>query len=317
VAHKKIPMPTLIQLEYLVSVDTYRNFGLAAEKCFVTQPTLSMQIKKAEEELGVIVFDRGKQPVIPTDVGVEVLKQARVILQEAKRLEAIVADFRGDVSGNLRLGIIPTLAPYLLPLFVGAFTRRYPKVHLQVREQTTEQIVQDLHRDLLDVGLLVTPLKDPSIQERVLFYEEIKAYLNPTHPSATKAILENSDLEREGIWLLSEGHCFRHQMINLCAKEGKMTAKLPFEYESGSLESLRRLVDKEGGFTLLPELAIEAGHPHLRSIQSPVPLREVSLVYVRNFAKTRLLDLLAQEILDKIPMPMKQANRGKVIELAQ
>ena len=174
-------MPTITQLEYIVAVDTYRHFGIAAQKCYVTQPTLSMQIKKAEEELGVILFERSKQPIIPTDIGIPIIEQARVILREMQRIDDIIANFHNEVSGSLRLGIIPTLAPYLLPLFVGSLIRKYPKINLIVKEMTTADIKSALQNDLLDVGLLVTPLQEPSIYEMPLFYEEIKLYLHPEH----------------------------------------------------------------------------------------------------------------------------------------
>lgn len=308
-------MPTLTQLEYIVAVDTYRHFGIAAQKCFVTQPTLSMQIKKAEDELNTVLFDRSKQPVIPTDIGVEMIKQARVILREKERLHQVLGDFHNNVSGQLRIGIIPTLAPYLLPLFAGDFVRNYPKISLQVKELTTQQITDALQNDLLDVGILVTPLYEEQINEQPLFYEEIKLYVHPKHSFYQKAKVSLEELMGEDLWLLSQGHCFRNQMINLCAlNRNEKTALLPFEYEGGSLEALKRLVDKEGGFTLVPELAIEEQNENIRSIASPVPLREVSLVYVRNFAKTKALDLLKEGILNAVPKSMHHKDRGQVVE---
>lgn len=308
-------MPTLTQLEYIVAVDTYRHFGIAAQKSFVTQPTLSMQIKKAEEELDTILFDRSKQPVIPTDIGVEMIKQARVILREKERLHQVLADFHNNVSGQLRIGIIPTLAPYLLPLFAGDFIRSHPKISLQVKELTTDQITDALQNDLLDVGILVTPLYNDQINEQPLFYEEIKLYVHPKHDFYAKTKVTLDELMGQDLWLLSQGHCFRNQMINLCAIHKKeKSALLPFEYEGGSLEALKRLVDKEGGFTLVPELATQEQGENIRSIAAPSPLREVSLVYVRNFAKTKALELLREHILAAIPKAMHQKERGQVVE---
>ena len=228
-------------------------------------------------------------------------------------------DFQNEVSGSLRLGIIPTLAPYLLPLFVGNLIRKYPKIELHVKEMPTEEIVTALQNDLLDVGLLVTPLHEAGIRELPLFYEEIKLYLHPQHSLNNEYSLHVpiSALQDSEIWLLSQGHCFRNQMINLCALSSTSKAGhiLPFEYESGSLEALQRLVDKEGGFTLFPELAIpETANGHIKSIENPVPLREVSLAYVRNFAKTKLLELLKTEILSIIPPSFLDATRGQVVE---
>lgn len=307
-------MPTLTQLEYIIAVDTYRSFGTAAQRCFVTQPTLSMQIRKAEEELGVLLFDRSKQPVIPTDIGELIIEQARVVLRENQRLHQLIDEFRDEVGGQLRMGIIPTLAPYLLPLFVGDLVRRYPKLQLHVHEYTSQEIIQALQNDRLDVGILVTPLRQPQIREMPLFYEEILVYLHPDHAFSQRPQVPIGELRGSDIWLLSEGHCFRNQMINLCALSEHQWMRLPFEYESGSLEALKRLVDKEGGFTLLPELALDPDEQSRVRHLSPAPLREVSLVYIRNFAKWKILKLLAQQIQQAIPAALLGKERGQVVE---
>lgn len=312
-------MATLTQYEYIVAVATYQRFSAAAKKCFVTQPTLSMQIKKLEEELGVSIFDRSKQPIITTDVGAQIVKQAKAILQEAERMTDIIEQFQNDISGELRVGIIPTLAPYLLPLFVGDFIRSYPKISLQVRELTTEEIIKGLENDELDAGLLVTPLQHERIKEKPLFYEHILLYTHPEHPLAQKEHINMKELNSSDIWLLSEGHCFRYQMINLCSVKHRINdSSLPFDYESGSLESLRRLVDREGGFTLLPELAVldwsEEQKKRVRELDEPIPLREVSLVHIRNTAKTKRLQLLSESVEASIPQRLRQKREGLVVE---
>ncbi|WMX16495.1 MULTISPECIES: hydrogen peroxide-inducible genes activator [unclassified Aureispira] len=309
-------MPTITQLEYIVAVDRERHFGLAAKKCFVTQPTLSAQIKKAEELLGVLIFDRSKQPILPTDIGEKIIQQARVVLREHQRLEQIIADFQNDISGQLRIGVLPTIAPYLLPFFVGNFTRKYPKINLLIKERTSKQIIEDLQNDLLDVGLMITPLKEDAIKERPLFYEEIQLYVHPEHHFSKNGRIAPSLLNKGNMWMLSQGHCFRNQVVNLCAlqQQGGFNNNLPFQYEGGSLEALQRLVDKEGGFTLLPELATLNSGQNVRSLQAPVPLREVSLVYIRNYAKIKLLELLEQQIIATIPTHMLSKNRGQIID---
>jgi LysR family transcriptional regulator, hydrogen peroxide-inducible genes activator len=310
-------MSTITQLEYLLAVDVHRHFADAAEACHVTQPTLSMQIKKLEEELGILVFDRSKQPVIPTEAGKALLLQARAVVQQHKKLQEIADNFKGQLSGELQLGIIPTLAPYLLPYFAGAFSRKYPQVKLLVQELTTEEIVQRLKKDQLDVGLLVTPLHDSSISERPLFYEEIKLYINPQHPLASQQELSVKQLNQPDMWLLAAGNCFRSQVLNLCQQHGE-AGELPFRFESGSLETLRRLVETEGGFTLLPELATEELQTDrqelVRRLAPPRPLREVSLVYTRHYAKQRLLEALAATILNYIPPRLQKSERGTVVE---
>src|SRR6056297_34674 len=201
-------MITLTQLEYIVAVDTYRHFGKAAESCFITQPTLSMQIKKLEEELEIIMFDRSKQPLIPTDVGQRIIDQARVILKQSEEIDNIVKEHKNQVTGLLRIGIIPTLAPYLLPVFIGRYKKNYPNIFIKVVEQTTDNIVNLLNRDLIDVGILVTPLKDEKIIEKPVFYEEMLIYINPENKLHKQKKITLKDIATPEIWLLSDGHCF-------------------------------------------------------------------------------------------------------------
>ena len=311
-------MISIIQLEYIVAVDTYRHFATAAEKCFVTQPTLSMQIKKVEESLGLTIFDRSKQPVIPTDAGKAIIQQAKVVIQEYKKISGIAGDFKSTISGELHVGIIPTLSSYLLPLFAGPFSRKFPNVKLHVQEYTTESIVELLRKDQLDVGLLVTPLHDAAIEEKPLFYEEIQLYSHTDHSLFKKEDIQLEDITQPGLWLLTEGHCFRHQVLNLCAFNNKLEEKRSFLFESGSLETLRKLVDAEGGFTLLPELATidlpEEKQFQVKRFHIPRPLREVSLVYTRHFAKQRLLNLLALQLQEVVPPILQDKNRGTVVE---
>ncbi|TDO03786.1 hydrogen peroxide-inducible genes activator [Sunxiuqinia elliptica] len=311
-------MITLTQLEYIVAVDTFRHFGKAAEHCFITQPTLSMQIKKLEEDLEVIIFDRSKQPLIPTDVGKRIIEQSRVILQETERVNDIVKDHKNLISGELKIGIIPTLAPYLLPLFIGNYKRKYPNILITVEELTTENIVDHLNRDLLDVGILVTPLKEERINERPIFYEEMMLYSHKDHSLHNKEKINVKDIATPEIWLLSDGHCFRHQVINLCSYKGASNEELPFHFEAGSLETLMNIIDKEGGITLIPELATvgmpETRNEHVRHFTDVTPLREVSLVYSRHFAKNKLVDLLWKEINASMPKELLDRDRGTIVE---
>ena len=277
-----------------------------------------MQLKKVEEELGILLFDRSKQPVLPTDAGKPIIEQARLVLKEYRKIEGIAENFKDTVSGELSVGIIPTLATYLLPLFAGPFSRQYPKVKLHVQEHTSEAIVELLRKDQLDVGILVSPLKESTIKERILFYEEIQLYAHPNHPLSQQQGLALEDITREGLWLLTEGHCFRHQVLNLCAYNQHQEDKKPFHFESGSLDTLRKLVDAEGGFTLLPELATidlpEEKQFRVKRFTAPRPLREVSLVHSRHFAKQRLLDLLAEHLQKAVPPQLQNKERGLVVE---
>jgi len=307
-------MLSLLQLEYIVAVAQHRHFAKAAETCFVTQPTLSMQIQKAEEELNALIFDRSRQPISLTDVGAVLVEQAKIVLREHQKMIDMVKEFRNDLGGELRLGIIPTIAPYLLPLFAGDFLRAYPQVQLRIKELTTGLIAKALLNDELDVAILATPLDENYILEMPLFYEEIMVYSNPQHRFAQLATVPIEELSKEKIWLLSQGNCFRNQIINICNLDKQPNAATALDYESGSLESLRRLVDKEGGLTLLPELAVEGKNGQIHSLSAPVPLREISLVYARHFAKHKLLKTLANFIQKNIPSHLLNKQRGQVVE---
>ena len=311
-------MITLTQLEYIVAVDTFRHFGRAAEHCFITQPTLSMQIKKLEEDLEVIIFDRSKQPMIPTDIGRRIIDQARIALQESGRINNIIKEHKNLISGELKIGIIPTLAPYLLPLFIGNYKRKYPNINIRIDELTTANIIDHLNRDLIDVGILVTPLKEDRISEKPLFYEEMLLYLNDNHPLASQTNIKLKDIATPELWLLSDGHCFRDQVINLCSFKGAENSALPFHFEAGSLETIMNIVDKEGGLTIIPELATinmsELRFEHVRTFIDTNPLREVSLVYSRHYAKHKLIELLGKEIIASMPEKMLKKNRGTIVE---
>ncbi len=311
-------MVTLTQLEYIVAVDTYRHFGKAAEHCFITQPTLSMQIKKLEEDLEIIIFDRSKQPLIPTDVGAKIIEQSRIVLKESEEIDNIVKEHKNQVSGMLRIGIIPTLAPYLLPIFIGNYKKKYPNIFIKVTEATTENIEELLSKDLIDVGILVTPLKQEKIIEKPVFYEEMLIYANKGHALHSQKEILVKDIATPQIWLLSDGHCFRDQVINLCSYVGTEDSGLPFHFEAGSLETLMNIVDREGGITLIPELAeatmSEKRKSNVRRFSNLTPLREVSLVYSRHFAKHKLINLLWREIKESIPPELQDDNRGTIVQ---
>ncbi len=312
-------MITLTQLEYIVAVDTYRHFGRAAENCFITQPTLSMQIKKLEEDLEIIIFDRSRHPLMPTDVGQRIIDQARIVLKQSEEINNIVKDHKNQVSGLIRIGIIPTMAPYLLPVFIGNYKRKYPNIFIKVIEENTDNIVKLLHKDLIDVGILATPLNEDKISEKPIFYEEMLIYANPSHPLHKLKEITVKDIATPEIWLLSDGHCFRDQVINLCSLVGTTEGGLPFQFEAGSLETLMNIVDREGGLTLIPELAkigmSEKRLANVKSFTSIKPLREVSLVFSRHFAKYKLINLLWREIKDAIPPELQDEKRGTVIDL--
>lgn len=311
---------TFTQLEYIVAVNTYRHFATAAENCFVTQPTLSMQIQKLEEELGVKIFDRSKQPVVPTEAGEEIIQQAKVILQERNDLLDTIATKKNIVNGELRVGIIPTLAPYLIPLFIPTFSKKYPMVRILITELTTENLIIHLKEGKIDAGIVVTPLHENGIKEDILFYERMLAYVSDKNELHKKDIISPKEINPNKIWLLEEGHCFRSQIINLCElrKKNKDGGNL-FEYEAGSLETLRRMVDIGDGITILPELATfdlnKSQKNHLRPFVEPSPVREVSIVTHRDFVKKKLVSALKNVILDTIPSDLKQNEKQVIVAI--
>jgi LysR family hydrogen peroxide-inducible transcriptional activator len=296
---------TFVQLEYIIAVDTWRHFAEAASHCFVTQPTLSMQIQKLEEELEVKLFDRSKQPVVPTETGAEIIEQARKILSERNHLLENLQHKKGVLTGELRIGIIPTLAPYLLPLFIQPFIKKYPGVKLIVNEMMTELIISRLREGKIDAGILVTPLQETGIREYILFYEEMMAYVSKNNEVYEKTYLLPQDIDPNKLWLLEEGHCFRSQIANLCELKKISRETSHFEYEAGSIETLRRMVELNDGITIIPELATldmpMRQTQLIRHFRKPVPMREVSLVVHRNFVKEKLIEVLKEEILQKVP----------------
>jgi LysR family hydrogen peroxide-inducible transcriptional activator len=310
---------SIIQLEYLIALDRYRHFVKAAEACFVTQPTLSMQIKKLEDELGVKLFDRSKQPVIPTDVGVLIIEQARRIINETKKIENILIEFKGEVSGELVIGIIPTVSPYLMPHLISEISRNYPQLKLKVRELFTEDIITQLQKDNLDVGIVATPLHEDGLIEKPVYYEGFKIYMNPSHPHYGERKVAANHLFDDKLWLLSEGNCFRNQAINLCSIDARDNKHLAFDYESGSLETLKRIVDLEGGATVLPEWASEqmcsGTKEHIREFADSKAVREISIVYTRNFAKARLLKVLFELISASVPKHMLENSSAEIVEI--
>lgn len=290
---------TITQLQYVLAVAEHRNFTVAAEKSFVTQPTLSMQVQKLEDELDVQIFDRSKKPIGITDAGQKIVDQARNIVNEASRIRDIVDQEKGFIGGTFTLGIIPTVMPTLLPMFLKNFVSRYPKVRLVIREQNTEALIENLREGHLDAAIAATPLGVESLTERPLYYEPFVAYVPEGHRLSVKEKLAPEDLALQDILLLQDGHCFREGVINLC-KSGDSDTNDPFELESGSFETLIRLSDEGLGMTLLPYLHTLDLDPQrkkrLRFFTDPPPAREVSLIYHRKELKFQISEALKEVI---------------------
>ncbi|MCB0456492.1 MAG: LysR family transcriptional regulator [Flavobacteriaceae bacterium] len=290
---------TITQLKYVLAVAEHQNFTKAAEKTFVTQPTLSMQIQKLEEELDILIFDRSKKPIELTAVGKKIVNQAKNIVNESERMQDVVDQEKGFIGGDFKLGIIPTVMPTLLPMFLKTFTARYPKVHLKIEELSTEEIIHKLEEGHLDAAIAATPLQHETIKERVLYYEPFVGYIPESHRLSQKKQIETSDLDIDDILLLEDGHCFRDGVINLC-RASKMAKNDSFQLESGSFETLIKLSHEGLGMTLLPYLHTldisEKQQKNLRYFQEPPPAREVSIIYPKSELKLHIVDAMYQLI---------------------
>ena len=307
---------TLVQLEYLVEIAKHGSFSIASKSCFVTQPTLSMQMSNLEKELGVLIFDRSKKPLLLTEVGKLILAQANVILKESRLMKEKVLEYKGEISGQLRLGILPTIAPYLLPLFIFSFTKKYPKVVLKTEELTTTEIIEKLAKDTLDAGIVATPLNEKGINEMPLFAERMYAYVSPKHPWIALRDICLDEVKSGELWLLKEEHCFRSQAIQVCATDEKELED-NFVFESGSLETLKRLVEEFNGLTILPELATLHLTAKQRKLLKPFrkkqPSRQISIITSRHYIKKHLITALKEEILKKTPAQILENQSPEIV----
>lgn len=290
---------TITQIQYVLAVAKHKNFSAAAESCFVTQPTLSMQIQKLEEELEVVIFDRTKKPLKITDIGKQIIKQAQIIVNESDRINDIVAQQKGVISGEFSLGIIPTVSPTLLPMFLANFINKYPKVTLKIEEQNTENVLKSIEDGIFDAAILATPLHNPNIVEKPLYYEPFVAYVPDNHRLQKSKTIYSEDLDINDILMLEDGHCFKESVLNICNKD-VIEAKNRFQLKSGSFETLIRLSNEGLGMTLLPYLhALELKESDKKNIQyfaEPQPAREISLVYHKSEVKMQIIKALHRTI---------------------
>lgn len=312
---------TITQLEYVVAVATYKSFVAAAEKCFVTQPTLSMQIQKLEEELGIRLFDRNKHPIAITAIGEKVVAQAKEIIAAKNKVTEIIQDEERTVEGSFRLAVIPTIAPYIVPAMLEDYVANYPDVQLQIKEMETKAIIEALYNNELDAALVSTPLNESGTKEYPLFYEQFVCYYAKDDKALAKKLITPEDIEIEKIWLLNEGHCMRNQVLDLCSDYVKeMQAGKSYRYESSNVETLRKMVDRNGGMTVLPELSTvefsEDLMENVRYFEDPVPVREISLITTDHFVKKAILQSLMDEVLKLVPEKMRvQKKNRKVLRI--
>jgi LysR family hydrogen peroxide-inducible transcriptional activator len=309
---------TLTQLKYILAVERCHNFAQAARECFVTQPTLSMQIQKLEDYLQVTIFDRGVTPVRPTALGKKVLLMAREVIHRSDALEELARSTRQEVSGEFNLAVIPTLAPYLLPLFVEKFRTKWPKVQLRLFEYQTDEIVSMLKEDKLDAGILATPLDIKDIKEEVLFHEGFQLLFSPGHQLLKEKEIREQDLKIEEAWLLKEGHCLRAQVLHLCGTRLSNQERAVF-FEGGSIETLVNLLQSMTGFTVVPELAIRHLSPEiqkrLRPFKGKRPVREISIISGPFALKNSIAKALKEVLVTNLPKELTQSKKDLILPI--
>ncbi|UYW02148.1 LysR family transcriptional regulator [Flavobacterium agricola] len=290
---------TITQLQYVLAVAEHKNFTLAAQSCFVTQPTLSMQIQKLEEELDVQIFDRSKKPIQLTEIGQKIVNQAKNIVNESDRIQDIIDQQKGEFGGEFRVAIIPTVMPTLLPMFLNHFIKKYPKINLIIEELNTDEIISRLKKGTLDAALAATPLQEDGIKEIPLYYEPFVGYFPESHKNYALSKITTDDLSLDDILLLQDGHCFRDGILNIC-KNKNTTQDKNFHLESGSFETLIKLADEGLGYTLLPYLhtlnLTEQEQQKLRFFVDPQPAREISILYPKNELKLHIVEAFKNSI---------------------
>jgi LysR family hydrogen peroxide-inducible transcriptional activator len=296
------------QLEYIVAVDDHKQFNKAADACFITTATLSMMIKKLENELGVKIFDRSKQPIITTDAGIPIVSKARETLSNVQEIKQLAKLASSEIYGEVRIGIIPTLAPYMSHLFIPLLLANYPNLKIKLFEWPTHQIVDSLIHNKLDIGIAATPLNIQEIKEIPLFNEPLIVYSKDAKTNKKqKAYLAPKDINIERLWLLEEEHCLRSQVLNLCSLKNLQTNTHQLEFEAGSIETLLRIVSMNNGITVIPKLALttlsQEQCNHIYKFADPQPSRLISLITYRHFVKEKLIIALEQ-IIKKVVAPL-------------
>ncbi|MDR0976663.1 MAG: hydrogen peroxide-inducible genes activator [Prevotellaceae bacterium] len=297
---------TLQQLEYILAVDSLRHFAKAAEQCLVTQPTLSAMIQKLEDELGVKIFDRSRQPVCPTPIGSCIIQQAREVLVQAAKIKNIIDEEQHSLSGTFCIGILPTIAPYLLPRFFPQLAKKYPQLDLRVSEMKTSDIKAALKTDEIDAGIVAGLDDMDNFIQTPLFYDQFFGYISRDCSLFKNERIRTSEVAGQQLWLLDEGHCFRDQLVRFCQLETARAGRQA--YRLGSMETFMRMVESGRGITFIPELAVlqlsDTQRELVRPFAVPVPTRRIVMLTNKNFIRTTLLATLCDEIRAAVPPAM-------------
>lgn len=306
---------TITQLEYIVALNEYKSFSKAAKFCCVTQPSLSMQIQKLEEELNLIIFNRKIKPIKPTTEGLQIINAARKIIQDKKSIQIFAQGYHKDVIGEVSIGIIPTIAPYLIPKFLSSFQTKFPNLKLNIFETTTENIYNSINEGKLDIGILV-PITNQVMSCIPLFFEELFLFSN--------VILKNGEIDQnvipEKLWILEEGHCLSNQIASICNLRNKSNSDAQIVYKTGSLETMLRLAENGMGQTIIPNMLVdyvsESVKKKIFKIPFNTPVREIALIYSENYNRKGVIDALKEEITSVIPKEWISAKNKYVIPLS-
>lgn len=298
------------QFQYIIALAEQKHFEKAAEKCFISQSTLSTMISKLEDELGILIFDRKKKPVEITAEGIPIIEQLKKINKEIEHLMELSKEIKGEVKGNLTISVIPTIAPFLLPLFLTDFAAKFPNLDIEVREHTTSEILRQIKSRDLDIGIVSIPINDKDIRELKLYDEPFVFFDSGLQNEQN---VKAKDLDLSNLCVLEEGHCMRNQVLELCNfYDNHLSHKLNFKYKAGSIDSLLRFVKASNASTLLPYLSArefsENESSHISEFADPVPYRTVGLVVHRHFVKHKILEMLQKEIMAKISVILPEKD---------
>lgn len=308
---------TFAQLQYVEVVSRLRSFSKASKELHITQPALTLQIKKLEEELGFSIFNRTKMPLVITKEGEVFLKRAIQIIRLVDDLYDVAIELEEEISGTLNIGAIPTIAPYLTPVFMENLHKEYPKLRLSIKEQLTEEIITSVKNGEIDAGIIATPVQAKGVEFRTLFYEKFFLYVSDRSPFYKRESINLNEIDLSELWYLNEGNCFQNQVNAICEISNRISEKQNFRYQSNSIESLRYIVEYRGGMTFIPELATltvsSEKEEMVKTLHGIQPVREISMVTAKFVSKQKLLDAFLEILMSNIPKGMKSVNNNMIV----
>lgn len=309
---------TISQFKYVITIAKHRSFSKASELLGITQPALTLQVRKLEEEIGFSIFNRTTKPLSVTREGEIIVEKATQILSQVDQLYDIAGELEGEINGVLQIGIIPTIAPYITPLFIDDLIKNYPKLTLSIKELITEDIITSIKNGSIDAGIIATPVQAKGVKFKKLFYEKFYLFVSEKNSLYQKDAIRIDELELNNLWYLNEGNCFQNQVNALCKISSKIVEKQNLKYQSNSIESLRYIVEQRGGMTFIPELATLTVTPDeedmIKSIEGLQPVREISLVTAKFVAKQKLIDAFLEVLMYNVPAKMKSMQSNMILD---